>query len=63
MAGTDPASDPAAADGGGLKLGKPVGGVDGPCWCAAGCEPDCGEGWAPKPPVGTADWVGAWLGG
>jgi hypothetical protein len=63
LTGAEPASDsvPAAlTDGGGLKLGKPVGGVDGPC-CA-----DCAEGWALKPPVdvvGTALWVGAWLDG
>jgi hypothetical protein len=52
----------APACGGGLKLGKPVGGVDGPC-CAAGWDPD--EGCALNPPVdgfvGIAPWVGAGL--
>jgi hypothetical protein len=43
-------------DGGGLKLGKPVGGVDAPC-CADG-----GEGWAPKPPVDVVA-VALWLDG
>jgi hypothetical protein len=54
----------ALADGGGLKLGKPVGGVEGPC-CAADWDPDCGACWAPNPPVdvGIAAWVGAWLDG
>lgn len=33
---------PAPGDGGGLKLGKPVGGVFGPGCCADGCDPDCG---------------------
>ena len=46
---------PPAADGGEPKLGKPVGGVDVPCCCAAG--------WAPNPPdvVGIETCVGAWL--
>ena len=41
-----------------------MGGVDGPCWCAACWGPDCGDGWAANPPVdvvGIADWVGALL--
>ena len=54
----------APACGGGLKLGKPVGGVDGPC-CAACWGPDWAEGWALNPPlggfVGITLWVGAWL--
>ena len=42
-----------------------MGGVDGPCCCADGCGPDCGEGCAPNPPVevGIADWVAAWFDG
>ena len=47
-----------------MKLGKPVGGVDGPC-CAAGWGPDWAEGCALNPPVdgfvGIALWVAAWL--
>jgi len=41
--------------GGGLKLGKPVGGVDGPCGAAGGALKE------PDPPV-DALWVGLWLG-
>lgn len=51
MTGADPAWDPVPAltGGGGPKLGKPVGGVDGP-WCIGwGADwPGC---WAPNPPV------------
>ena len=78
MTGAEPVLewDPVASptDAGGLKLGNPVGGVDPPS-CAAGsgpdraacCGPDCGDGWAPNPPlgvVGIAAWVGIalWVG-
>lgn len=46
MTGAEPACDPVPAltGGGGLKLGKPVGGVDGP-WCDCS-DPDCAGGWA-----------------
>ena len=61
MTEAEPSADPAPAltDGGGLKLGKPVGGVVGPCSAA-----DCG--WALNPPLdwlGTAACVGLWLDG
>ena len=59
MTGPELPSDraPASACGGGLKLGKPVGGVFGP---------SCSAEWALKPPldgVGIAAWVGLWLDG
>ena len=75
MTGAEPACDwdPVAelTGGGGLKLGKPVGGVDEPS-CSAGwgpegaacCGPDWGEAWALNPPldvVGIALRVAAWL--
>lgn len=62
MTGAEPAGEPVPAltGGGGLKLGKPVGGVDGD-------DCDCAEGWAPNPPVdgfavgvGIAVCVGPW---
>ena len=77
MTGAEPAWEwapvPPLTGGGGLKLGNPVGGVDGPCCpagcpdCAEGCGPVCGEGWALNPPldvVGIAAWVGIalWVG-
>ena len=66
MTGAEPPSDPVPAwtDGGGLKLGKPVGGVFGPC-SSVGCGPECGAGWALNPLlcVGTAACVGLWLDG
>ena len=52
----EPAMSAASTVGGGLKLGKPVGGVDGPCG-AAGCALN-----EPDPPVDAA-WVGLWPGG
>jgi hypothetical protein len=74
LTGAEPAWDwdpVAELTGGGLKLGKPVGGVDGPscsaAWdpdCAACCGPECGEGWALNPPldvVGVAAWLGVAL--
>jgi hypothetical protein len=50
LTGAEPAWDwdpvPVLTGGGALKLGNPVGGVDGPC-CTAGWGPDCAEGWGP----------------
>ncbi|CNI11464.1 Uncharacterised protein [Mycobacterium tuberculosis] len=70
-----PAECSPEAGGGGLKLGNPVGGVEGPS-SAAGWGPDCAAGWGPDwgpdwcdweanpPVVGIADWVGIalWVG-